>query len=277
MGHTGGMYVPLVLYVSEKYFVHLTVATVAFVTLAIQGPSYSNPTLISVLVSFINVFTLLLFLIGSYEGWKRLHLNFWFTHGLTILTANFLSILTDINLVLFVFSEGQMADTTFPVGTAITPALFANEYLSDLQYPAIFWSLSTGITVLLTRQKNRLISRATAETSVNVTGFLREMPSDWRERIDVVEAQENYICVFVGTESRTILYRFKDAVLELGDSVGLQVHRSFWVSKAAISKFTKTQSKGEIVTTSGKTIPVSRTYLKAVEKVVSANQATLIA
>lgn len=264
----------LVLYVSEKYFVHLTVATVAFVTLAIQGPSYSDPTFTSVLVSFINVFTLLLFLIIAYEVLKRLHLNFWLTHGLTILTANFLSILTDINLVLFVFSEGQMVDTTFPVDTAITPDLFANEYLSDLQYPAIFWSLSTGITVLLTRQKNRLISRATAETSINITGFLKELPSDWSQRIDVVEAQENYICVFVGTESRTVLYRFKDAVLELGDSVGLQVHRSFWVNKAAISKFNKTQSKGEIVTTSGKIIPVSRTHLKAVEKVASADQTT---
>ncbi len=48
-------------------------------------------------------------------------------------------------------------------------------------------------------------------------------------QINHIEAQEHYIRVATSSERRMVLYRFSDAIREMPDTLGLQVHRSHWV------------------------------------------------
>ena len=57
-----------------------------------------------------------------------------------------------------------------------------------------------------------------------------------------------------------ILMRLADALRELETAGGLQVHRSWWVSKAAIRDVKRSGGKVFLVLASGKEAPVSRTY-----------------
>jgi len=171
----------------------------------------------------------------------------------------------DFNLDLFVFGYGQMMHAELPQADELNGFVFWQEYMSDMKYVLAFWGLSSGLTTLLNKQKGQIIHDAQSKTSITVTGFLKELPADWHKRIDILEAQENYIKVYVGDQNKTVLYKFKDAVAEMGDLVGLQVHRSFWINKNAIADFKKSGGRGEITSINGQTIPVSRRYLKMVE------------
>ena len=57
-----------------------------------------------------------------------------------------------------------------------------------------------------------------------------------------------------------ILYRFSDAVRELDDMLGQQVHRSYWVNTSAIESVHAKAKDFQIRISSGADIPVSTPY-----------------
>ena len=61
-----------------------------------------------------------------------------------------------------------------------------------------------------------------------------------------------------------MLYRFGDAVEELQAAEGLQVHRSWWVSEAAIAGSLEATTR-RLRLQNGVDIPVSRTYQRELE------------
>ena len=54
--------------------------------------------------------------------------------------------------------------------------------------------------------------------------------------------------------------RLADAIRELEGAGGLQVHRSWWVSKAAVRDVKREGGRVSLVLASGKLAPVSRTF-----------------
>ena len=174
--------------------------------------------------------------------------------------------LVDFNLDIFVFGPGTMSPEPLPADAGLSLSLFFGEYLNDLKYVVAYWGFATLLTHQLQKRETSLVDNAKADVSTVVTGFLKDVPPDWRNQIEVLEAQENYVKIHAGDRSKVVLYRFKDAVAEMGDVVGLQVHRSFWVRKAAIRAFRKQSGRGEITTASGRVVPVSRSFLKLVER-----------
>ena len=253
-------------YLAETYSVHATLALIIFCVLIIDVPEGRDYTGALIAVEFSNIASLFLSCVAAYEAFRRLPINRWVVHGLTVLTANFLTVLIDINLDLFLFGPGMMGPEPLSADGGLSLSLFFGEYLSDLKYVLAYWGFASLLTYQMQRRETVLVDNAKADASTVATGFLKDVPPDWRSEIEVLEAQENYVKVHAGDRSKVVLYRFKDAVAEMGDVVGLQVHRSFWVRKAAIRTFKKQGGRGEITTASGLVVPVSRSFLKLVER-----------
>lgn len=254
----------------ERYIVHCMIALVAFCVLVLTVPAREEYTAAWIASEFLSVLSLLVFCVATFEALKRLNINLWLTHALTILIANFLIVAFDFNIDLFVFGEGQMTHGALPKVDQLDAAIFWNEYFSDAKYTFVFWTLATLITHLNTRKTRQVVEEIKIEASIAKTGFLKELPPSWHSRIDVLEAQENYIQVYSADNRQIVLYRLKDAIDEMGETAGLKVHRSYWVREAAIASFKKVRGRGEITTTSGQLVPVSRTHISEVEKRVNA-------
>ena len=240
----------------DQYLIYLTIGFVAIVVKLLDVVAVESSAAMDYLVVVINIGSLVFFCIACFDLWRRYIKNIWLLHGITIATANFCTVLLDLNLDYFFFQDEAMKFTT---------SSFAAEYVSDLKFAVTYWGFATLINLAFQHRQKKQTNTLKEGLSIQPLGFLKDLPPAFNKRPDVIEAQENYINVYSGNDMHTIHYRFKDAVAEMGAEVGLQVHRSYWVRKSSIAEFSKKQGRGEIQTTTGKTIPVSRTYLKSVE------------
>ncbi|MEQ8733681.1 MAG: LytTR family DNA-binding domain-containing protein [Rhodospirillaceae bacterium] len=90
--------------------------------------------------------------------------------------------------------------------------------------------------------------------------FLKRLKDISQNEIAALEAEDHYVRVHTIDGSELIHYRFTDAVREQQGCEGLQVHRSFWVSKDAIDVMVRRGRSFDIVLKGGKRIPVGQTY-----------------
>lgn len=112
---------------------------------------------------------------------------------------------------------------------------------------------------------------APAQTSL--PGFAERIPA----RISIndilgIKAEQHYIRVFTPDREYMVLYRFSDAVRELDPALGLQVHRSYWVSKTAIDTVRPSAKKFSIRLSTGASVPVSTPYHGVVKEFARVNQ-----
>jgi hypothetical protein len=116
-------------------------------------------------------------------------------------------------------------------------------------------------------------SGAEDQAPVLLPGFAERIPA----RIPVgeilgIKAEQHYIRVFTPHREYMVLYRFSDAVRELDPQLGLQVHRSYWISKSAIDTVRPSAKKFSLRLNTGATIPVSTPYHAIVKEFARANQ-----
>lgn len=90
-----------------------------------------------------------------------------------------------------------------------------------------------------------------------------------------IEAQDHYLRVTdISGANQLVLYRFADAVAELGDA-GEQVHRSFWVAAHAVVQVERRGKRMELLLTNGLRAPVSDTFMNTVKSKGWAKSKTL--
>lgn len=81
------------------------------------------------------------------------------------------------------------------------------------------------------------------------------------QRVVAVQAEDHYIRVHVDDGSSRLIYRrFVDALSELKDLDGMQVHRSFWVRRSAIANSINERGNLRLQLTSGIVVPVSHKH-----------------
>lgn len=96
--------------------------------------------------------------------------------------------------------------------------------------------------------------------------FLSRLPVKYRTaELYAVSSEDHYLRVHTSYGEELILMRLADAMRELASASGLQVHRSWWVAKAAVRDTARQGGKLSLVLPSGKQVPVSRTFLPAVK------------
>jgi len=90
--------------------------------------------------------------------------------------------------------------------------------------------------------------------------FLDRLENIQLEQIAALEAEDHYVRIHAEDGSELIHYRFTDAVNEMGSHQGVQVHRSFWVSRDAVESMVRRGRSYDVVLKGGKRIPVGQTY-----------------
>lgn len=95
--------------------------------------------------------------------------------------------------------------------------------------------------------------------------LLLRLPTDHRGEIFAVCASDHYVHVFTDQGRTSLLMRFADAIAELGDVDGMQVHRSHWVARAAVTAQRRENGRLLLVLRNGVEVPVSRSYRAEVE------------
>jgi DNA-binding LytR/AlgR family response regulator len=91
--------------------------------------------------------------------------------------------------------------------------------------------------------------------------FLERLPLKLRgAEVWAVEAEDHYLRLHTSKGQDLILMRLADAVAELEGIEGLQVHRSWWVARDAITSARRGDGRATLTLKDGAQVPVSRTY-----------------
>ncbi|MCL4780409.1 MAG: LytTR family transcriptional regulator [Gammaproteobacteria bacterium] len=96
--------------------------------------------------------------------------------------------------------------------------------------------------------------------------LVQRLPANLRGAdIHALEAEEHYTKIHTSKGNTLLLMRFSDAIAEMNPQPGLQVHRSFWVSQAAVERVARVDQRWVIRVRGGLNIPVSRSYRVSVQ------------
>jgi hypothetical protein len=79
-------------------------------------------------------------------------------------------------------------------------------------------------------------------------------------RLIAIEAEDHYVRIHTDQGSELLTMRFSDALMELGQVHGHQLHRSWWAAGDAIEEVRWQRGSGEARLAGGLTAPVSRSF-----------------
>lgn len=97
--------------------------------------------------------------------------------------------------------------------------------------------------------------------------FLERLPARLRDaELWAVESEDHYLRLHTSQGQELILMRLADAVAELDGIEGMQVHRSWWVARAAIAEARRGDGRATLTLKDSSEVPVSRTYAKALRE-----------
>lgn len=82
-----------------------------------------------------------------------------------------------------------------------------------------------------------------------------------------LSAEDHYVRIHTSKGDTLMLMRLSDAILETGMIEGLQIHRSWWVAKAAVEDIKSKGRVAEVTLKNNVKAPVSRNALKTLKSV----------
>ncbi len=160
------------------------------------------------------------------------------------------------------------------------PKLIANTLPGVAYWTAAAWIVSR----LFARQPDGPVATATAapdmpvamHAAAHVEAALRaRLPAHLDAEILALKAEDHYVRVYTARGDTLVHYRFRDAVRGLASADGLQVHRSFWVRRSAITRHCSEGHSQFLHLVNGLKVPVSRSYLNSLRQSGTAtNQAS---
>jgi hypothetical protein len=96
--------------------------------------------------------------------------------------------------------------------------------------------------------------------------FLRRIPPALGRDLLALEMEDHYLRIHTALGSDLVLMRLRDALAELGEKRGLQVHRSWWVATGAVASVDRTPGRPILVLRNGLKVPVSKTFRESVKE-----------
>lgn len=174
-------------------------------------------------------------------------------------------------------APAMLTAVTLTTALAVTAAIIALErllfgdYIPLAHLPRLFglvWVISAAMTAVGYMLERSFLAPPPepVEGASPAETFLSRLPIRYRTaELYAVSAEDHYLRVHTSFGEELILMRLADAMRELSGAGGLQVHRSWWVSKAAVRDTNRQGGKLSLVLASGKEAPVSRTFLPEVK------------
>ena len=102
-----------------------------------------------------------------------------------------------------------------------------------------------------------------------VPAFLKRLPDPVKGEVLALKAEDHYVRVYTDKGDSLIHYRFKDALSDISSLDGIRTHRSYWVEQSAIADLESDGQSSHLALTTGLKVPVSRTYLNDVKRLIS--------
>jgi DNA-binding LytR/AlgR family response regulator len=94
--------------------------------------------------------------------------------------------------------------------------------------------------------------------------LLKRVKPEARGELLALQMEDHYLRVHTSAGNDLILLRLSDALPEVAGLDGMQVHRSYWVARAAVRGVEKDGRKLALVLTNGMKVPVSRANVTAI-------------
>lgn len=104
--------------------------------------------------------------------------------------------------------------------------------------------------------------RRIAPASSAVPELLDRLPAHLGRNLVALEMEDHYVRAHTEHGSALLLMRMSDAVRELGGLEGAQVHRSWWVAKAAVTAVSKDGRNVRLTLANGLKAPVARAQVQ---------------
>jgi len=104
------------------------------------------------------------------------------------------------------------------------------------------------------------LSAPDAAKKENALRLLSQLPPSQRGQLLAMKAEDHYIQVYTPEGQSLILYRFRDALIDVSGLEGSQVHRGWWVARNAVEAVEREGDRVVLVLVNGVRVPVSRSY-----------------
>jgi LytTr DNA-binding domain len=151
---------------------------------------------------------------------------------------------------------------------ALAGFLVFHSHYGAMEIPGLVATVTVISAVMIAI--NVLVDReVSAETSASTKPpkFLERLPLKLRgAEVWAVEAEDHYLRLHTSKGQDLILMRLSDAIDELDGIEGAQVHRSWWVSRAAITDARRGDGRATLTLQDGAEVPVSRTYARVLRE-----------
>lgn len=166
------------------------------------------------------------------------------------------------------------------IALPVTFAIILMEASDGFVAPVIYWPIqfvyvfvvSLVITIggYLLRSHDQVMETDVigpgAAEAATLDGFMDRLPPKYRRaELHAITSEDHYLRIYTSLGEELILMRLADAIRELDGADGMQVHRSWWVARAAVQDVTREAGKPVLILQNGTQVPVSRTYQKAVK------------
>lgn len=103
-----------------------------------------------------------------------------------------------------------------------------------------------------------------SNSAAQAPAILKRLPSGLRQgRLLALASEGHYVRVITDIGSELVLVRLRDAMGETGSVEGMQVHRSWWVARDAVSDSRVVSGKLEVCIGEDLWAPVSRSFRSA--------------
>ncbi|WP_414087134.1 LytTR family DNA-binding domain-containing protein [Rhizobium sp. BR 314] len=96
--------------------------------------------------------------------------------------------------------------------------------------------------------------------------ILSRLKPENRGQLIRLAVRDHYTEVVTTRGRELILLRFGDALMEIGDTEGLRLHRSHWIATGHVAGLKRDNGKLLVITRDGVEMPVSRPYAEAVRR-----------
>ncbi len=116
--------------------------------------------------------------------------------------------------------------------------------------------------------KNKNQNEQNAQIPARIAGqrFLKRLPANLGDELLCLTVEDHYVRVHTPLGNTLILMRFADALLELEEYEGMQVHRSWWVAINAVEKVSKDKRRHILILKNGMKVPVSQRYNEKIKE-----------
>lgn len=99
-----------------------------------------------------------------------------------------------------------------------------------------------------------------------LNNFFNRLPKKLGKELICFSMEDHYLHVHTEIGSHMMLMRMKDALVELKNYNGLQVHRSWWIATDAVIDVKKEARKATLIMKNNMEVPVSQKYLPIIKE-----------